>query len=136
MVRHRISPARASWLFICVPDKLDEAQRQLVQQICAAHTELDTAYRLTQAFVSHLKNQSGAEAVDTWLLQAEQCGLPEFKSFARGIHHDENAVKAAFSSPWSNGQVEGQVNRLKFQKRMGYGRANFDLLRIRVLSGA
>ena len=57
-------------------------------------------------------------------------------SFAKGIRHDEKAVKAAFSSLWSNGQVEGQVNRLKFQKRMGYGRANFDLLWIRVLADA
>jgi transposase len=136
VVRYRISPARASWWFICVPEKLDEAQRQLVQHICAAHPDLEVAYHLTQAFVNHLKNQAGADAVDAWVLQAEQCGIPEFKSFAKGIHHDENAVKAAFSSPWSNGQVEGQVNRLKFQKRMGYGRANFDLLRIRVLVGA
>jgi transposase len=44
--------------------------------------------------------------------------------------------RAAFTSEWSNGQVEGQVNRLKLQKRMGYGRANFDLLRLRVLARA
>lgn len=74
--------------------------------------------------------------IDTWLLQAEQCGLPEFKSFAKGIRQEEKAVKATFSSLWPNGQVEGQVNRLKFQKRMGYGRANFDLLRMRVLASA
>jgi hypothetical protein len=70
-----------------------------LQHICAAHTELEAAYRLTQAFVNQLKNRSGAEAVDAWLLQAEQSGIPELKSFAKGIHHDESAVKAAFSSP-------------------------------------
>jgi transposase len=42
-------------------------------------------------------------------------------------------VKAAFSSIWSNGQVEAQVNCLQLQKRIVFGRANFDLLRLRVL---
>ena len=41
--------------------------------------------------------------------------------------------KAALELPWSNGQTEGQVNRLKMLKRQMYGRANLDLLRIRLL---
>jgi len=49
---------------------------------------------------------------------------------------DEEAVKAAMESKWSNGQVEGQVNRLKMIKRQMYGRANFDLLRARFLNTA
>ena len=53
--------------------------------------------------------------------------------FAQGIRRDYAAVRAAFSSLWSNGQVEAQVNRLKLQKRQVYGRANFDLLRQRIL---
>lgn len=54
-------------------------------------------------------------------------------SFANGIRQDFTAVYNGLSLIWSNGQVEGQVNRLKFIKRMMYGRANFDLLRKRVL---
>jgi transposase len=53
---------------------------------------------------------------------------------AKGIRQDYAAVKAAFSSEWSNGQVEAQVNCLKLQKRIVFGRANFDLLRLRVLA--
>ncbi len=45
-------------------------------------------------------------------------------------------AKAAFTSKWSNGQVEAQVNCLKLQKRLMFGRANFDLLRLRVLHRA
>jgi transposase len=71
--------------------------------------------------------------LDTWLIQAEQSGLPEFKKMAKGIRLDYAAVKAACSSEWSNGQVEAQVNCLKLQKRIAFGRANFDLLRLRVL---
>ncbi|MFA9435064.1 MAG: transposase, partial [Deltaproteobacteria bacterium] len=60
-------------------------------------------------------------------------GISALKGFANGITKDGDAVRAALSLEWSNGQVEGQVNRLKLIKRKMYGRANFDLLRKRVL---
>ena len=47
---------------------------------------------------------------------------------------DKESVRAALAMPWSNGQTEGQINRLKMLKRQMYGRANLDLLRIRLLS--
>jgi transposase len=71
--------------------------------------------------------------LDSWLTQAEKSRLPEFKKMARGIRQDYAAVKAAFSSMWSNGQVEAHVNCLKRKPRIVFGRANFDLLRLRVL---
>jgi transposase len=74
--------------------------------------------------------------LDGWLLQARQSGIRELKSFAQGIRRDYAAVRAAFTSPWSQGQVEAQVNCLKLQKRLLFGRANFDLLRLRVLRRA
>jgi transposase len=57
----------------------------------------------------------------------------ELRGFADGLKQDEATVQAALSSGWSNGQVEGQINRLKLLKRQMYGRAGFDLLRQRVL---
>ena len=74
--------------------------------------------------------------LDAWLVQAKHSGIAELQSFAQGIRRDYVAVCTAFSSPWSNGQVEGQVNRLKLQKRQMYGRAKFDLLRRHVLHAA
>jgi transposase len=59
--------------------------------------------------------------------------LPEFTSFANGISEDIQAIKAALEYEWSQGQVEGQVNRLKLLKRQMYGRGKLDLLRARVL---
>ena len=55
------------------------------------------------------------------------------RNFASGLKRDYEAVKAALTVPWSNGQVEGQIQRLKLVKRQMYGRANFNLLRRRVL---
>jgi transposase len=56
--------------------------------------------------------------------------------FARHLRRDRDAVAAALQLPWSNGMVEGQVHRLKLIKRQMYGRASFDLLRLRVLQSA
>ena len=128
----RMSATRASWLFISQAGKLDAKQKQHVEQIRAGHPDLERAYQLSQEFVMMLAERREAD-LDTWLTQAEQSGLPEFKKMAHGIRQDYAAVKAAFSSEWSNGQTEAQVNCLKLQKRIVFGRANFDLLRLRVL---
>lgn len=60
----------------------------------------------------------------------------DLQGFARGLHADLPAVRAALALPWSNGQTEGQIHRLSALKRQRYGRAGFDLLRIRVLNAA
>jgi transposase len=128
-----MSATRASWLFVSQAGKLNEKQTQHVGQIRAGHPDLERAYQLSQDFVMMLAERREGD-LDTWLIQAERSGLPEFKKMANGIRLDYAAVKAAFSSEWSNGQVEAQVNCLKLQKRIVFGRANFDLLRLRVLS--
>jgi len=58
------------------------------------------------------------------------------EQFGAGLRRDWDAVVAAFTLPWSNGPVEGQINRLKLIKRQMYGRAGLGLLRARVLSPA
>jgi transposase len=134
-IKRRLSPARTSWLYVSQALKLDEKQRQQVAQIRAAHAALDLAYELTQAFVSLLAEHQDT-ALDDWLAQAEHSGIKELKSFALGIRRDYAAVRATFTSEWSNGPVEAQVNCLKLQKRLMFGRANFDLLRLHVLRRA
>lgn len=131
-VTRRMSPTRASWLMVSQKEELDEHQRKYVEHIRQSHPDLEMAYQLGQKFVVMLAEHQDAD-LDGWLTQAEHSGLPEFKKMAKGIRLDYAAVKAAFSSEWSNGQVEAQVNCLKLQKRIVFGRANFDLLRLRVL---
>ena len=74
-----------------------------------------------------------ADALQTWIDQARGTGLAEMGRFCDGLSRDEKAVNAAVILPWSNGQVEGQIHRLKLVKRQMYGRAKFNLLRRRVL---
>jgi transposase len=76
------------------------------------------------------------EALGAWLRDARACGVPAMGTFAAGLEQDGAAVRAALTTPWSNGQAEGQITRLKLPKRQVYGRAGFDLLRRRVLLAA
>ena len=72
-------------------------------------------------------------ALAVCLAKASKSSCPEVRGFAEGLRQDEAAVAAALTEQWSNGPVEGQINRLKVIKRQMYGRAGFQLLRVRVL---
>jgi transposase len=73
-IKSRLSPARASWLYVSQAVKLDEKQRQQIVHIRAAHGDLDLAYELTQAFVSMLAEHRDTD-LESWLAQAEQSGI-------------------------------------------------------------
>nr|WP_269084839.1 transposase [Streptacidiphilus anmyonensis] len=68
-----------------------------------------------------------------WMGRVEDDELPALRSLVNGLRRDQEAVIAGLTSPWSSGQVEGQNTRVKRIKRDGYGRADFDLLRARIL---
>ncbi len=91
------------------------------------------ACELAQAFARMIRARN-ASALAPWLEETLKSGVPELHTFAAGIKRDQVAVLAALAYDWSQGQVEGQIHRLKLLKRQSYGRAGFDLLRHRVLA--
>ena len=88
---------------------------------------------LADEFTALIRKQSTG-TLKEWLSRAEVSPCPEVRNFAEGIRRDESAVNAAMTTRWSNGPVEGHVNRLKTIKRQMYGRAGFALLKARVVS--
>ena len=88
---------------------------------------------LAQAFAQLIRTRN-AKALGPWIEQAIDSGVPELGSLVGGIRRDQAAVFAAPTYPWSQGQVEGQIHRLKLLKRQSYGQAGFDLLRHRILA--
>jgi transposase len=68
-----------------------------------------------------------------WVQIAKLSGIGSLVRFAFGLQRDLSAVTAAVESHWNNGQVEGQINRLKMIKRQMYGRAGLGLLHARIL---
>jgi transposase len=127
-----LSPRQAMWLLVSGPDNLNEEQTAQREALCALCFEATVIYPLAQRFVEMIKERQ-AEALDQWLTDALGCDSSAMRRFARTLRQDYAAVRAALAFAWSGGQVEGQVNRLKVIKRVMYGRANFDLLRLRVL---
>ena len=133
--KRRLTPQEVSWLYMLSAEKLTQRQQIQLLQVCQAGTDLHMAYELTQEFVAMIKERK-VSCLQDWMKHAEHSGLPALKGFVRGLRRDYAAVSAALSSPWSQGQVEGQITRLKLLKRQMYGRAKFDLLRRRVLYAA
>lgn len=133
--KRRLSSRQASFLFVKQPDALTERQYQQIEQISQASQDLQHTYELAQAFVE-MSRKRQVDRLDEWLDRVKEHGPRELKSFARGIRRDYEAVSAAFSRSESNGQVEGQITRLKLLKRQMYGKAQFDVLRLRVLHAA
>ena len=126
------SPRHLAWLFMKSPEVLEDEESDFLAELFDQNRALRRIYHLAQGFIEMLSNQE-ANQFDRWLVDAERCGIKIFENFAAGIRADYDGVKNALMYSWSNGQTEGQVTRLKLIKRQMYGRANFDLLRIRVL---
>ena len=120
-----------AWMLVRTPEDLADNEMAVLQHL-QQHAPLAQVYRLAQLFVSLIKDRD-AIAFDSWLATGLASAVAQIKNFAVGLQQDYAAVKAALLFEWSNGQTEGQVNRLKFIKRRMYGRAKFDLLRLQVL---
>lgn len=125
--------ARQIARLLLYPDKAKaNAEREYIEKLCELSQKAKRLQTLGIEFQEIIKERRG-ESFDAWLAKVRSSEIKELKNWANGLLSDERAVRNALSSVWSNGQVEGQVNRLKTIKRAMYGRANFDLLRARVL---
>ena len=130
----RPSARRVSWLLLKEEVELEPEEKGFLERLQERCPELRAAAVLGRRFAKMVQQQQ-EECWDDWVSQATaSSAAKELRSFAEGLQKDEAAVRAALRLEWSNGQVEGQVNRLKTIKRQMYGRAKFDLLRQRVLS--
>ncbi len=109
------SSKQLAWLLV-----RDTATLSKTDQILLAHLQqsesLSSAYHHVQRFVSMIKNRA-LEYFDDWLADSDNQPVYQIQTFAMGLRQDYAAVRAALETQWSNGQTEGQVNRLKFIKR-------------------
>ena len=113
-------------------DRLSKSEFVLIAVIEGGVPQLVKARNVAGAFQAMVRKRSLA-LLEPWLGQAR---LSLLASFANGITKDKAAVAAALTSPWSNGQTEGQITKLKLVKRQMYGRGKLDLLQARVIGAA
>lgn len=131
---HRPSARQLSFELLKRTEKRQAEEQARVDRL-RAWPALREPLDLAESFAALVRKQATASFSD-WLVQVEQSGCVELVGFAAGLRQDEAAVRASLTTPWSNGPVEGQVNRLKVIKRQMYGRAGLRLLRARVVNAA
>ncbi|MFN3650373.1 MAG: ISL3 family transposase [Armatimonadota bacterium] len=126
------APRALVWWLVGAPEKLTSEQVTFLARLTETCPAVQGWQELARAFF-RLVRERDVEALPPWVELARRSGSKELASFATGLRRDWEAVVAGVLLPWSNGPVEGQINRLKALKRQMYGRAGFELLRARVL---
>jgi transposase len=125
------APRTVAWWLIGTQKPLTEEQAAYVERVKQASPPIALAQSLVQEFFD-LTRQREPEKLEGWVARAMVSGIEELQGFCRGLRRDWEAVRAGLTLKWSNGPVEGQVNRLKALKRGMFGRAGLPLLRARL----
>jgi transposase len=131
-VHQAVPPIAAAALCIKPRGELTVEQAAKVDMLKAASKEFASMRRLAMRFRGIMKGADPGK-LDPWVDDALRSGIHCVRQFAFKLRQDAAAVRNAITEIWSNGQTEGQINRLKALKRAMYGRAGIGLLRARML---
>jgi len=127
-----ISPIVAASLCIKPRRLLRAGQAAKIDALKNASPDFTSMRQFAMRFRGLFRSKD-IQKFDVWLNDAQQSGIYAIRRFARTIQRDIGAVRNAFTEGWSNGETEGQINRLKPLKRAMYGRAGVELLRAQLL---
>ena len=130
-----LTPRAAAWVMLRRPERRSAEDRALLATLREHSCMLDEAIGLADEFAALVRGRE-PERLDPWLHRAQDGAVASLRRFAGRLSADHDAVRAAVTLDWSNGQTEGQINRLKTIKRQLYGRAGLDLLECRFLMAA
>ena len=128
----QLTPRGAAWLVLRRPETRGPDDEQQLALLAAQQAELAEAVTLARDFADLVRTRQ-PERLDGWLARATTSAVSAVQRFAQGLRDDYAAVKAGVTVPWSNGPVEGHINRIKMLKRHMFGRAHLDLLEHRFL---
>jgi transposase len=112
--------------------KQPQDARKFIDELYRRSPQIDQCASLAREFCRMIRERD----VAAWPRWREEATTTVFANFAKRLGQDEAALLSALKQPWSNGPVEGQIHRLKLIKPSMYGRAKFDLLRLRVVLAA
>src|SRR6266487_271034 len=129
-----MAPRHLAWLFLRDPKRLEKQEKQTLSFIRKT-PNAETTYRLAQQLIAMVKERN-SQPLETWLWDCQMSGISDLVTFAQGLEKEGSAFHAALTLPYSNGPVEGKINKLKYIKRSMYGRSGFPLLRQKVLKAA
>ena len=127
-----LSPRDLRWLLAKRKDILTPEEKQCLLKLLEYSEEMNHLYRLLQSFLQMLRDRK-PQLLNGWMKEVRESQIKELVSFVNGIDRDYDAVRAGLTYSWSQGPVEGAVNKIKTHKRLMYGRAGFSLLRQKML---
>ena len=133
--RRELTPRSAAWTVLRREERRSAQDQEVLAELRRYNPELDEAIALAEEFATLVRERE-PERLDPWLQRAQDGTVVSLRRFAKRLSADYEAVRAAVTLGWSNGPVEGQINRLKMLKRTMYGRAGLDLLGRRFLLAA
>jgi len=125
----RPKPRQVTRWIMTRPDHLASADAANLARLLDTSPQLAAAVGHVRSFADMMTRRQGLLALEDWLTQVEADDQPQLHSFANGIRRDQQAVTAGLALPYSSGALEGKNCKVKYLKRLMYGRANFDLLR-------
>jgi transposase len=127
-----LSPRELRWLLSKREEDLTLEEKSELMRLSERSQEGKLVYHLLQAFLSMLRDRH-PERLNGWMKDTRESGIKELNSFVNGIERYYEAVRAGLTFHWSQGPVEGTVNKIQTHKRLMYGRASFTLLRQKIL---
>ncbi len=126
--------ARSTALMIVRPvQNRTPEQTAFLEHLTQSDSIVAKAFTLAQDFGRLLRKREGLLRLEQWKTAVRASGIAELIAFVDGLADDAEAVANGCSMTWSNGMVEGFVNKVKAIKRSSYGQAGFPLLQRRVL---
>ena len=131
-----ISASHAAGILVKRPENRSEEENRALRRLKKVHRITERCCTLFEEFAGmlrdkeHRSEEQARRQLQTWTEQAKASGIIELKTFAVKLLQDTDAVVAAAMVllPYSQGQTEGRINKLKLIKRAMYGRGKFDLL--------
>ena len=134
-VASTLSPRELRWLLAKRTQDLTAEEQESLVKLLASSEEIAHLYRFIHSFLQMLRARK-PELLNGWMKEVRESHIKELISFVNGIDRDYDAVRAGLTYSWSQGPVEGTVNKIKTHKRLMYGRASFPLLRKKMLCQA
>jgi transposase len=127
-----LSARELRWLLAKREDDLTPEEKQSLGKLLESSGEVSHIYRFLHSFLLMVRELK-PDRLNGWMKEVRESQIKELVSFVNGIERDYDAVRAGLTYSWSQGPVEGAVNKIKTHKRLMYGRASFALLRKKML---
>jgi transposase len=127
------SPRGVALMMVRPEQNRPREQTAYLDQLIQSNETIAAVFKLAQDFGRLLRKREGQLRLEQWKAAAQASGIAELIAFVDGLAADAEAVANGCSLTWSNGMVEGFINKVKWIKRSSYGQAGFPLLQHRVL---